>query len=214
MQGYPTLNACNTIDMWAGYDDMLNPDGKIVRSLIKFDVSSIPAGSPISKATLNVRHRDSWDYPSKSRTITTYRVGSSWSSCSVTWNNQPSIKEAYGSQSIPWSAGVWYEFDVTALVRGWVNGSFSNHGVWLRGPEKSGSDSSWRSFYTLNSSYDPYLSITYSGLSGAAQGVILEEGEDALSPTLSIIDQLEIPSPENTCQSSSASDQKCLNDLP
>lgn len=38
IEGYPTTNLGDTIDMWAGYDDYLSPDGKIVRSLIKFDV--------------------------------------------------------------------------------------------------------------------------------------------------------------------------------
>ncbi len=214
MQGYPTLNFCDTVDMWAGYDDMLDPDGKIVRSLIQFDVSGIPAGKPISKVTLYVKLYDSWDFPNRTRTITAYRVGSSWSPCSVNWNSQPSIKEAYGSRSIPWSSGEWYDFDVTELVRGWVRGSFPNHGVWLRGPEASGTDSSWRSFYTQDSAYEPYLSITYSGLSGAAQGLIFEGDAEALAPTFRVIDALEIPSPANTCQSNSAGDQKCLNALP
>ena len=44
LQGYPTTNFGDTSDMWAGYDDYLSPDGKIVRSLIQFDVSAIPSG--------------------------------------------------------------------------------------------------------------------------------------------------------------------------
>ena len=50
-EGYPALNLGSTSDMWAGYDDSLDPDGEIVRSLVKFDLSTIPSGSTINSAT-------------------------------------------------------------------------------------------------------------------------------------------------------------------
>ncbi len=163
LQGYPTMNAGDTNDMWAGYDDYLNPDGQIVRSLIRFDVSAIPAGTPIDSAVLRVYLVNSYDYPGRSRTITTYRISSSWSESGVTWNTMPSCVQAYGSASVTHEAWGWYSFNVTNLVRGWVNGTLTNYGVMLRGPEWSGSDSSWRGFATRESgtTYAPYLQITY-----------------------------------------------------
>jgi len=208
LQGYPTKNFGDISDMWAGYDEYLNPDGKIARSLIKFDVSGIPPGTPIVQAQVHVKLFGYYDYPNRSRTITTYRVGSNWSSGSVIWNAQPSIAEAYGARSVGENLGGWYAFDVTNLVRGWVNGSFANYGLWLRGPEKSGSDSSWRSFYTLNSPYDPYLSITYSGLNGITHQQNVE-ATDAATSAHRLVDKLGLPTPANTCQG-----QKCLNPLP
>ncbi len=171
LQGYPTDNTCNTTDMWAGYDDYLNPDGKIVRSLVKFDLSDIPAGTNISSAALNARHVDSWDFEDRSQTITAYAVTSAWSECAVTWDTRPGVGAAYGSQTLPWASGQWYAFDVTALVQGWIDGTIPNHGVWLRGPEISGTDSSWRGFATSESDDVPYLSITYPGARSSAPAV-------------------------------------------
>lgn len=167
LQGYPTDNTCDTTDMWAGYDDRLDPDGQIVRSLVKFDLSGIPAGTKIGSAALNARHVKSWDFD-RSQTITTYAATSSWSECTVVWDNQPGMGAAYGSQTLPRAPGLWYAFDITALVQGWIDGSIPNHGVWLRGPEISGTDSSWRGFATSESDDVPYLSIAYPGVQTSA----------------------------------------------
>jgi len=167
LQGYPGNNLGSTVDMWVGYDDYLNPDGMIARSMIQFNISTIPAGATISSAVLQVYLVGSYDFPSTARTITTYRISSSWSESSVTWNSQPSYAEAYGSASITSGAWGWYSFDVTNLARGWANGSLPNYGIMLRGPEWSGADSSWRSFSTREGSNTPKLVITYSGLAAS-----------------------------------------------
>lgn len=181
LEGYPTANTGNTVDMWVGYDDYLEPDGKIVRSLVRFDLSSIPSGASITSATLRLYLVNSWDYPGKTRTITTYRIASSWSESSVTWNNKPSYAESYGSAGVTHGADVWYSFDVTNLVRGWVNGTWPNYGIMLRGPEWSGTDSSWKAFGTKESSYRPQLVITYIGTASAATEPF---GEEGLAPTV------------------------------
>jgi hypothetical protein len=154
--------------MWAGYDTYLSPDARTVRSLVKFNLSAIPSGTAINGAYLHLYHIDSWDIPSRTERITTYRITSNWSACSTTWSNQPSIGSAYGSQDLPWDAGQWYAFDVTDLVRGWISGSIPNFGVELRGPEAMGADAGWRSFATLNSTADPYLTIDYAVATGSA----------------------------------------------
>ncbi len=168
VQGSSGTNFGSATDMWAGYDDLLSPDGQIVRSLIKFNASAIPAGTSISSAVLRVRYVGYYDYADRSRTVTSYRIGSDWSEGSVTWNTAPSIGEAYGSVSLVAAYGSfgWYSIDVTNLVRGWVNGTLPNYGVTLRGPEQSGSDSSWRSFATRESGSTSYLQITYTGMAG------------------------------------------------
>ena len=165
LQGYASSNTGSDTSMWAGYDDYLNPDGKIARSLIKFDTSVIPPGTSISGAVLQVYLVSSYDYPGTTRTITTYRIGSGWSEYAVTWNTAPSMGEAYGATGVTHGAWGWFSFDVTNLVRGWINGTLPNYGVMLRGPEWSGSDSSWKAFSTREGPYPPQLIITYSGLS-------------------------------------------------
>jgi hypothetical protein len=167
LEGYPTDNIGNTTDMWAGYDEFLDPYGEIARSLIQFDIASLPANQTITKATLRVFLVNSWDYPDTSRTIRTYRILSGWSEGNVNWNNSPSHGDAYGSRSIISGAWGWYEFDVTSLVSGWYDGIYQNHGVMLRGPEVSGTDSSWRGFGTREGEYTPELVVEYTPSSTA-----------------------------------------------
>jgi hypothetical protein len=161
-QGYPTANYGSSVEMWCGYDDYLDPDGQIVRCLIKFDISSLPTGATINSAVLKVYLVGSWDYPGRTRTYTTYRISYNWSENTITWNNAPSYAEAYGSTGVTHGSGSWYSFDVANLVRAWHDGTYPNYGIMLRGPEWSGSDSSWKAFSTRESSADPYLVINYT----------------------------------------------------
>jgi uncharacterized repeat protein (TIGR01451 family) len=172
LQGYPTENLGNPgsrfEDMWAGYDDYYEPDGKIARSFVQFDLSQIPAHTPIAHATLHLHLTASYDFPDQSRTITIYRLSSAWSEASVTWNGTPGIAEAYGSATVTHGDRRWYDFDVTGLVQGWVNGTWPNYGLAIRGPEHSGADSSWRSFDTREQpGYVPNITITYTAQAAA-----------------------------------------------
>jgi bacillolysin len=165
-QGYPDVNNGTANVMIAGYDEYFSPNALILRSLVKFDISSIPSGASVSSALLRVYYVGYWDYADYSRTITSYRPASDWTETGVTWNNAPAPAESYGYVNIVSNNSWGYVYiDVTALVQGWVNGSIPNYGVMLRGPEVSGSDASWREFYTREggSSYTPQLVITYSG---------------------------------------------------
>jgi hypothetical protein len=159
LQGYPTQNLGDTTDMWAGYDDGLQPNGQIARALARFDMASLPPNQSITTATVRVYLVGSRDYPNTSRTVTAYRVISDWVESDVTWNSAPGYGSAYGSSSSVHGAWGWYEFDVTNLVRAWYAGTYPNYGIMLRGPEVSGVDSSWRSFSTREGSYAPQLVI-------------------------------------------------------
>jgi hypothetical protein len=166
LQGYPTSNYGASSDMRVGYDDYLNPDGQIVRGLVRFDLSSLPTGATIDSATLRVYLVASWDYPDYTRTCTAYRIPSDWSESTVTWDNAPSPAEAYGSTGVTHGVWGWYSFDVTDLVRAWYNGTYTNRGIMLRGPEYSGTDSSWKAFSTKEGSYQPQLVVDYTVSSG------------------------------------------------
>ncbi len=201
--------------MWAGYDDYLSPDGKIVRSLIQFDVSAIPSGTSIDSAVLRAYLVEAWDYLNKTRTITAYRIGSSWSESSVNWNTRPSCAEAYGSDSVTHGSWGWYSFDVTNLVSGWVNGSLSNYGVMLRGPEVSGSDSSWRSFSTREGPYTPQLTVTYSGYTTPSDALLAGESLSREEPVRVVIEALTGRPNANSpgvglCQPYSPAGERCL----
>lgn len=86
--GYPTANNGSSTVMLAG----CYGGAQVMRGLVRFDLSGIPSGTPISQAQL-------WLYLSSSRepmqntarTIATYRVASAWTENSVTWNTRPSF---------------------------------------------------------------------------------------------------------------------------
>jgi hypothetical protein len=183
LEGYPNVNLGNTSDMWAGYDVCLNPDGEIARSLIRFDISSLPASDYIAEATLRIRLVSSCDYEGASRRIRTYRTTSSWSESSVTWNNRPGYGGSYGSRSIVHGAWGWYEFDVTNLVRAWHDGTYVNHGIMLRGPEVLG----WRGFSTRegSNSYRPQLVIEHEPDTTPPSGSIIINGQNTYATSTS-----------------------------
>lgn len=176
LEGYPGVNAGTTSDMWAGYDDgALSPPGRIVRSLIRFDLSGIPSNATVQSARLRVYYAGYRDYPNRVRTITAYRIVGDWTESGVTWNNKPSPGTAYGSVAINsdqnWG---WRELDVGALVQGWINGTIPNQGVMLRGPEISGTDSSFRTFSTREGPFPPQLVIQYLASGAASLPVFIE----------------------------------------
>ena len=158
-QGFPTENSGTDGAIIVGYDD--EAPRSISRGLIYFNIASLPSNQNILGATLRINYVDYYwgsDTPQK---ITTYRIPSNWVEGTVTWNNKPDYGESYGSQSIHGNAYGWYEFDVTNLVRGWYDGTYSNYGIMLRGVESDGIDASYRSFSTRESELDPELIIQY-----------------------------------------------------
>jgi hypothetical protein len=162
LQGYPDRNYGASAEMWTGYDEYLDPDGRIARSLLRFDLSQLAAGQPIARAVLRAYLLVSWDFADATRTVAVHRVTSPWSEDTVTWENMPSFGEAHGSQSLRHMAWAWYDFDLTELVRDWYNGTRENHGIMLRGPEVAGQESSWRAFGSKESPYQPHLVIEIS----------------------------------------------------
>jgi C1A family cysteine protease len=158
-------------EMYVGYGKKeclgLSEDHKDSRSLIAFDLSAIPPGTPIGSASLHLAL--GWfcllEGSSGPRTVTVYRAEDGWSESTVTWDNRPDYAEAYGSASIflapdplPPSA---QSFDVTGLVRGWVDGTWPNNGMIVRAPEGSGSDFAWLQFSTREGLLVPYLEVSY-----------------------------------------------------
>jgi hypothetical protein len=136
--------------------------------VVQFDVSAIPPGMLISSATLKI-HMESICYPTANSgdvfTTTTYRIDSPWAENTITWNNKPSHAEAYGKLGLPlWPDTIgWHQFNVTALVQGWINGSFPNYGIAVRGQETGGQNFVFTTFNTREGKADkaPVLLITY-----------------------------------------------------
>jgi len=111
----------------------------IVRSLLKFDYSTIPSDALIDSIKLSLY---SYESPangshsalSGSNSCSLQKIISSWNESSVTWNNQPFTttenqvilpKSEYETQD-------YLEVDVTALVTEMIMFPANNHGVLLK----------------------------------------------------------------------------------
>jgi bacillolysin len=165
LSGAPGANFSTQEDMWVGYDHCYGAGA--ARSLVKFDTSSVPAGTAITSATLYLYLANSCDMGERTHQVTIHRITGPWGYGSVTWNNQPGTAGPYGSAWIPSRSWGWYGFDVTALVQGWINGSFPDYGLMVRSNESSGNDSARLGFYTLNAGPEvqPVIQIIYPGRS-------------------------------------------------
>ena len=78
----PTVNY-GTDNGWAAGEDNTQVD-QVSRALLKFDISSIPAGSTINSAILTLTYRS--DLSSNARTLSVYRSLRAWIDTQATWN--------------------------------------------------------------------------------------------------------------------------------
>lgn len=122
--------------------------GNTQRTLIKFDLSPL-AKQQILTATLRLRG-SSFGGSVAATAIEVYRLTSSWSETTATWNSKLSNAQwtnpggdavgRTGSQlSNPYtrwqgnasSSAKWFEIDATDLVSEWTNSNVANHGLLL-----------------------------------------------------------------------------------
>lgn len=150
---------------WGTYPSLgvgLSSDGtELYRSLVQFDLSSIPSGSVINSATLSLYCDE--EASSTDDNVWVHRATASWSESTATWNNQPS-HEATASAVTTITGLGWFSWDIKSLVQGWVNGSFPNYGMKLIGEETD--TGSWKIFYSSDvgvyPTLRPKLTITYN----------------------------------------------------
>lgn len=130
------------------------------RSFVQFNLSSVPQGSRIVSATLNLVIRV--DRSSNTRTKRFYQVTSSWDEGTITWNNQPGYSTELGSLSMGTgdSGTVAWSID-TSVIQSMVNGSTSNYGFVLVTDTPNDDD---YEFYTRDDATEsnrPQLVINY-----------------------------------------------------
>lgn len=136
------------------------------RTLVLFDISSIPAGATIVSAILRldyyawtVNNPSGWD-------VDAHRIEESWAEDTVTWNNQPdhnASKEA--TTPMPASYG-WVEWDVADLVQEWVDNTYTNYGIKLKYTSEAGLNSVAKFYDSENAtpSLRPQLVIVYTAV--------------------------------------------------
>ena len=162
LSGGPTTNYVNQ-DIVSVYHRGSN----MQNSLLLFDLSSIPSGSTITKATLTLWH-NTVIWPTGDIGIDTqvFRVAKPWVQWQVTWNRSAGYRF---DNAIPWdqpggdflgnkgqtdgsdpysstqlnlddsSPGIFQlDLDVTTLVNEWFSGVSPNYGFFLTAPEGNG----------------------------------------------------------------------------
>ena len=137
--------------------------GKNSRSFVRFNVSTIPAGSTIDSATLTLCA--GW-VPNTTRTYELHRVTGTWSETTITWNNQPTVAGTpTQTQTTPAVASCW-TWTVTGDVQAWVNGTATNYGWRLKDQAEGNTPGKAMGIrtkeYTADTSKHPKLDVTYT----------------------------------------------------
>lgn len=154
--------------------------GERRRSLIQFDLSSIPATATVTGVTFKIYNQGT-DLTNNARTMRAYRIRRNWTENQVTWNvyttgnswttagcsdtTDDRESSELGTISVinPPVAGYMSSTFSTSLIQEWVDGTFTNNGlIWIMDTE---SDDMQR-FDGEDDSNPPQLVIDYDLPSG------------------------------------------------
>ena len=136
----PTINSFGAVaDTYVkedkGGDDNFGTDtdmqvksdtSKVKRALVAFDVSSIPAGSTVSSATLTLCLSVDPPVAAQGRTHELRLVTSSWTETVVVWNAPPTVSAAVTDTTPVPTTAQCLIFSVTASAQRWVAGVANN----------------------------------------------------------------------------------------
>jgi len=116
---------------------------KSLRSFVKFDLSSIPLGSSVNTASLKLYFSGIGAVYPTGRTFMAYRVSNDWVENEATWNSYQTgspwdtaggdySTDGASSTPAPSSLGTWVTWDVTSIVKAWIEDGQPNYGFLLR----------------------------------------------------------------------------------
>lgn len=146
------------------------------RSLIKFSLSSVPAGATVTAAKIRLK----MSKVDGARTLEAYQVLLPWTRLGCTWNRYDGTIAWYSAgcsstgydraASAAGSVNVvtadvnnWIEIPLaTALVQGWVSGATSNHGVLLKVTNEASYEMRYRAENYTSAADRPQFVITYT----------------------------------------------------
>lgn len=144
----------------------------IRRVLLKFDThTTIPMGTPIASAKLTLTVYGGY---AATRTLSAYRETESYTETAATWNDRKSgirwakaggtTAERVAQATVTSTPGSVVTFDVTAMVREVIKGTYSSSSRYARFvvlDAGSSTSDSWKQFYSEDSgSRGPTLTIT------------------------------------------------------
>lgn len=151
---------------------------QVRRSLLKFDLSSIPTNAVVTSAILTVTD-NGFDGATNDRVMSAYRVLRVWTSAGVTWNkfdgssdwgtagcsNTTSDREAagIGTVSMP-GTEVAQDYNITltaSKVQEWISGALTNNGIILQMATETDDLHRFYSLEYTTAGDRPVLTITY-----------------------------------------------------
>ena len=161
----PTTNYGNDVDTRVSQDT-----NNISLSLFRFDTAAIPAGAKIFDATLSLLRQSGSgiDVP-----VTAHRIVNPWNEGYVTWERRDNgiswdtqggdLDPRVVSTTLVGPANnIRYEWELTTLGQGWVDGTYGNFGVALRTEEPGISGERFFTSDHANLAFHPRLTITYA----------------------------------------------------
>lgn len=140
VDGMDTYLREDSADSNYGATNVLNlddEDKKQLRPLLRFDLSTMPAGATIRNATLflSLKSESGNDFP-----FNIYALTTSWVEMEATWNLAAIGRTWTGGgeyNPLPFYRGMvtdvlgWYSMDVSRLVDLWLDGNLTNYGMIL-----------------------------------------------------------------------------------
>jgi hypothetical protein len=157
-QGSPTTSFGSADTLNVGHDEFVQE----TLALLKFDISTIPAGATINSAKLRLNRTTSASFPTMD--VGVQRVQGSWSEVTVTWNTQPAVSATViDTVSVPDTPpDLTIEWDVLSLVQGWHDNAFPNQGLALIHPTSDNNNRGFASSETATVTTRPRLVIDYT----------------------------------------------------
>jgi len=174
------------------------------RSLVQFDLSSIPSGSKISSATLKIYYGFWATNNPSGRTYWAYRVTQSWTEGGVTWNKHDGTNNwaTQGgdytttdgdSATVPGSSDSWMMWNATAIVKAWIEDDEPNYGFLIRDGDETGATTYFAYFRTrefTDPDLHPILTINHTRALRELKNNVLNAPSDSVYfvPTGNIYD--------------------------
>ncbi|MFI5889955.1 DNRLRE domain-containing protein [Actinoplanes sp. NPDC051513] len=108
------------------------------RTLIKFPLPAVPAGTTVSSANLQLYYDQTFTTGSTAVAMQALQANAAWSPATATWSNANAIGGPVAGTATKKAntLGAWVDFPVTSAVQSWVNGS-PNNGFVLKATSES-----------------------------------------------------------------------------
>ena len=147
----------------------------VMRILLRFDLSSIPPGSTINVAYLQLFYHTYGNNDPAGRSLTAYQVTQDWVETESSWNAYKALNpwttpggdysgDGAASSTVPSSVSQWVTWDVTTIVTAWIQGGQPNYGFPIRDPNDGSSFLHSLVYFNSreNSENQPVLKVDWS----------------------------------------------------